>query len=51
MTPRHFTSENPNDYPYEDVPILDADLADDYNAEPDGVNDFVHYLRTDELDQ
>ncbi len=33
------------------VPILDADLSDDDASEPDGVNDYVRQLGSEQLDQ
>ena len=38
-------------FPRSRVPILDLDLSDEDASEPDGVNDFVRHLGSEELDQ
>ncbi len=38
-------------FPHAHVPILDVDFSDEYASEPDGVNDFVRHLGSEELDE
>ena len=38
-------------FPHAHVSILDVDLSYEDASEPDGVNDFVRHLRSEELDQ
>lgn len=38
-------------FPHGHVPILDVDFSDDEASEPDGVNDFVRHLGSEQLEQ
>jgi len=38
-------------FPHSRVAILDSDFSDEDGSEPDGVNDFVHRLGSEQLDQ
>ena len=38
-------------FPHSHVPILDLDFSDEDASAPDGVNDFVRHLGSEELDQ
>jgi hypothetical protein len=44
-------AEEKSYFPHHHVSILDVDLSYDDASEPDGVNDFVRHLGSEELDQ
>jgi hypothetical protein len=44
-------AEEKSYFPHAHVPILDVDFSYEDASEPDGVNDFVRHLGSEELDQ